>query len=190
MLGISPHPFRIAGGNVVKKCIYSTYPGNPFPPSQSSISISFAVQTISLASALSPRTEEQILPILHLPTAHPNLIKLCPGGATALKHHPHRLHPRQAQPTARNGLSILQPLLLQNANGISTRIIWPTDRASNTKAATGRSFPRTQQICRFPVTVIERPKTHPFSLAKSKSDYSDRKGPLAGAGSARVSGNF
>ncbi|KAM0803353.1 hypothetical protein BDR22DRAFT_65487 [Usnea florida] len=116
--------------------------------------------------------------------------KLCPGGTTVLKHHPHRLHLRRAQLTARNELSIPQPLLLPNANGVSAQIIWRTHRASNTKAATGRSYSRTQQICHFPVTVIERPETHPFSLAKGKNRYGDGEGPLAEAGSARVSGDF
>ena len=165
-------------------------PRETIPPSQSPISISFAVHTISLASALFPKIEDRIPTTLHLPTTHPNLTKLCPGGTTALKHHPHHLHLRPAQLTARNELSIPQPLLSANANGISARIIRPTDRASNTKAATGRSDSRTQQICRFPVTVIERPETHLFFLAKGKNRYGDGSDSLAWTGSARVSGNF
>lgn len=116
----------------------------------STISISISTsshsqcRTISLASALFPRTEEQILTIPHLPTAHPNLTKLCPGGTTVQKHHPHRLPPRPAQPTARNAPSIPQPLLQPNAHGISARLIQPTHRASDANAATGRSSSTTQ----------------------------------------------
>lgn len=186
MLGISPIVF-VSLAATSSKSVYIP----PTPENHSTISIlfsiSFAVQTKSLASALFPRTDEQIITIPHLPTAHPNLTESCPGGTTVLKHHPRHLHLRPAQPTARNEPSILQPLLLPNANGISAQIIWPTDRASNTKAATGRSCSRTQQICHFPVTVIGRPETHLFSL---KNRYGDGEGSLAGAGSARVSGNF
>ena len=62
-VGHQSHRFRIAGGNVVKQCIYSIYPGKPFPHLNLNLSLIRSADNPPRLSSLSQEPKKK--PKLH-----------------------------------------------------------------------------------------------------------------------------
>ena len=138
-------------------------------------------QLISTAIIYPSGTFEAEKPPLHSVVFGPHILisiekKVCPGGRIVLKHRPHRLHLPPAHPIARTKLAIIRPFPLVRGSGPSLRIARPTEEANDNAAIRGRSNSRTRQICRHPLTTIERPMVLRFRSVQGQKASNDGGG--------------